>query len=185
MTTRAIVNELRSFPPSLPSEARSAKGEEEDLSSLTTKSSKIKINLPRPMLNQKNYDFSFSGLKTAALYHFKNQKPKIRQSQEYIRSMAYELQQAIIDVLIHKTLKAAGENKVKSIILGGGVSANKELRKQFKAKIKKELPGVNYYVPAVKHSTDNALMIALTAYYLLKNKAQRWKKTAVNANLRL
>jgi len=113
------------------------------------KSSKIKINLPRPMLNQKNYDFSFSGLKTAALYHFKSQKPKIRQSEKYIRSMAYELQQAIIDVLIYKTLKAARENKVKSIILGGGVSANKELRKQFKAKIKKDLPGINYYVPAV------------------------------------
>lgn len=149
------------------------------------KKSKIKIDLPRPMINQKNYDFSFSGLKTAALYHFKSQEPKIRQSQEYIRSMAYELQQAVIDVLIYKTLKAGKENKVKSIILGGGVSANKELRKQFKKKIKKELAGVTYYVPAVKHSTDNALMTALTAYYLLKNKAQRWKKITVNANLRL
>lgn len=149
------------------------------------KTSKLEINLPRPMLNQKNYDFSFSGLKTAALYHFKSQKPKVQKSQEYIKSMAHELQQAIIDVLIYKTLKAAKEYNVKSIVLGGGVSANKELRKQFKKNIKKELLNVNCYLPAIKHSTDNALMIALTAYYLLKNKDKRWKKATVNANLRL
>lgn len=149
------------------------------------RTSKLEINLPRPMMHQKNYDFSFSGLKTAALYHFKSQKPKIQKSQKYIKSMAHELQQAIIDVLIYKTLKAAKEYNVKSIILGGGVSANKELRKQFKKNIKKELLNVNCYLPDVEHSTDNALMIALTAYYLLKNKDKRWKKTIVNANLRL
>jgi N6-L-threonylcarbamoyladenine synthase len=137
------------------------------------------------MMHQKNYDFSFSGLKTAALYHFKSQKPKVQKSQEYIKSMAHELQQAIIDVLIYKTLKAAKEYNVKSIILGGGVSANKELRKQFKKNIKKELLNVNCYLPDVKYSTDNALMIALTAYYLLRNKDKRWKKPIVNANLRL
>ena len=149
------------------------------------KTSKLEISLPRPMMNQKNYDFSFSGLKTAALYHFQSQKPKVQKSQEYIKSMAHELQQAIIDVLIYKTLKAAKEYNVKSIVLGGGVSANKELRKQFKKNIKKELLNVNCYLPAIKHSTDNALMIALTAYYLLKNKDKRWKKATVNANLRL
>jgi N6-L-threonylcarbamoyladenine synthase len=149
------------------------------------RTSKFEISLPRPMMYQKNYDFSFSGLKTAALYHFRSQKPKIQKSQEYIKNMAHELQQAIIDVLIYKTLKAAKEYNVKSIILGGGVSANKELRKQFKKKIKKELLNVNYYLPDIKYSTDNALMIALTAYYLLKNKSKCWKKAVVNANLRL
>jgi len=158
---------------------------QKEASKFNTKNPKIKIDLPRPMLNQKNYDFSFSGLKTAALYHFKSQKPKTRRSVEYIRSMAHELQQSIIDVLIYKTLKAAKEYNVKSIILGGGVSANKELRKQFKKNIKKELQDVNCFLPAIKHSTDNALMIALTAYYLLKSKNKRWKKAIVNANLRL
>jgi len=150
-----------------------------------SRTSKLEISLPRPMMHQKNYDFSFSGLKTAALYHFKSQKPKVQKSQKYIKSMAHELQQAIIDVLIYKTLKAAKEYNVKSIILGGGVSANKELRKQFKKNIKKELLNVSCYLPDVKYSTDNALMITLTAYYLLKNKDKRWKKTIVNANLRL
>ncbi|XOB41282.1 MAG: tRNA (adenosine(37)-N6)-threonylcarbamoyltransferase complex transferase subunit TsaD [Candidatus Nealsonbacteria bacterium] len=150
------------------------------------KKPKIKIDLPRPMINQKNYDFSFSGLKTAALYHFKSQPMKIKKSKNYVRAMAHETQQAIIDVLIYKTIKAAKEYKVKSIILGGGVSANKELRKQFKTAIKKQLLTVKYRIPDKKYSTDNALMIAVTAYYhLTKNKNKRWKKFSVDANLRL
>ncbi|MCP6718307.1 MAG: tRNA (adenosine(37)-N6)-threonylcarbamoyltransferase complex transferase subunit TsaD [Patescibacteria group bacterium] len=148
--------------------------------------SKIKVDLPRPMIYQKNYDFSFSGLKTAALYHFKNQKPKIKKSKEYIRAMAYELQSAIIDVLVYKTIKAAKEYKVKTIILGGGVSANSQLRKQFKAEIKRELTGVGYKIPDKKYSTDNALMIAIVSYYRwLGSKTKSWKKISVNANLRL
>ncbi len=150
------------------------------------KKSKIKIDLPRPMISQKNYDFSFSGLKTAALYHFKNQKPKVRTSKEYIRTMAHELQNAIVDVLVYKTIKAAKEHKVKTIILGGGVSANSQLRKQFKAKIKRELTGVGYKIPDKKYSTDNALMIAIASYYKwLDSKTKSWKKIIVNANLRL
>jgi len=150
------------------------------------KKSKIKINLPRPMISQKNYDFSFSGLKTAALYHFKSQKPKARTSKEYIRAMAHELQNAIVDVLVYKTIKAAKEYNVKTIILGGGVSANNQLRKQFKAKIKRELTGVEYKIPDKKYSTDNALMIAITSYYKwLDSKTKSWKKISVNANLRL
>jgi len=150
------------------------------------KKSKIKIHLPRPMISQKNYDFSFSGLKTAALYHFKKQKPKVRTSQEYIRAIAHELQNAIVDVLVYKTIKAVQEHKIKTIILGGGVSANNQLRKQFKAKIKRELMDVECKIPDKKHSTDNALMIAITAYYKwLNSETKSWKKITVNANLRL
>jgi len=90
------------------------------------------------------------------LYHFKDQKPKTRQSVEYIRSMAHELQQSIIDVLIYKTLKAAKEYNVKSIILGGGVSANKELRKQFKKILKR-----NYKVLIVFYQPLNTLPTTL------------------------
>lgn len=146
----------------------------------------FKVSLPRPMIYQKNYDFSFSGLKTAALYHFRNQTPKIRSSKRYIRAMCAEAQQAIIDVLIKKTIKASKEYKTKTIILGGGVSANKELRKQLRIKIKKEIPDTRYKIPDIKYSTDNALMIATTAYYRwLKGKKRGWKKIAVNANLRI
>ncbi|MFH1462405.1 MAG: tRNA (adenosine(37)-N6)-threonylcarbamoyltransferase complex transferase subunit TsaD [bacterium] len=141
--------------------------------------------LPRPMLNQKNYDFSFSGLKTAVLYDFKNRSPKIRKSKQYIQEMSAEIQQAIIDVLIYKTLKAAKNSKAKTIILGGGVGANQELRKQLKEKLEKEMPKAKYLVPDKKYCTDNAAMIAATAYYHLPEQTKEWKNIKANANLRI
>jgi len=153
------------------------------------RNSKFKVDLPRPMIYQKNYDFSFSGLKTAALYHHRKQTTRTKKSKKYIRAVAAETQQAVIDVLIKKTIKAAQQYKVKTIILGGGVSANKELRKQFKTQIKKELPYTKYKAPDIKYSTDNALMVAVTAYYKwLKDKKKTvrdWKKIKPNANLRV
>jgi len=165
------------------------------------------VSLPRPMIYQKNYDFSFSGLKTAVLYHYKNQSPKIRKSEVYIREMAKEIQQAIIDVLIYKTLKAVKEYKAKSIILGGGVVANNELRKQFQSAInnqqlssaiakRSERRGrsrlrtlaIKFLVPPKKFSTDNAAMVAIAGYYnWFKNKKRKWSNSKVeaNANLRL
>lgn len=140
--------------------------------------------LPRPMINQKNYDFSFSGLKTAVLYDFKKRSSKARRSEKYIKEMAHEIQQAIIDVLIKKTIKAAKDYKAKTIILGGGVAANKELRKQLQEKIKKELPNTYYLKPNTLFCTDNAAMIGVTAFYHL-NETRNWKEIEANANLRL
>lgn len=145
-----------------------------------------KINLPRPMIHQKNYDFSFSGLKTAVLYNFQNQSIKTRKSKKYIQEICAETQQAIIDVLIHKTIKAVKDYKAKTIIIGGGVSANQELRKQLKEKIKKELPNVQYLTPNIKLCTDNAAMIAVTAFFHWTSKEKYpWKKIEVKSNLRL
>ena len=143
------------------------------------------VSLPRPMIYKKDYDFSFSGLKTAVLYDFRSRSPKIRKSKEYIRAMCHEVQQAIIDVLIHKTLKAAKNFKVKSIILGGGVAANEELRKQFEEKVKKELPKTYYLKPEIYFCTDNAVMIAATAYFHQKEATRDLKKIKANANLKI
>lgn len=143
------------------------------------------VTLPRPMIYQKNYDFSFSGLKTAVLYDFKSQLPEIRQSKQYIRAMAAEVQQAIIDVLIQKTLRAAKNYRAKSIILGGGVAANDELRKQFGGKIKKELSNIQYLTPNIQYCTDNAAMVAATAYFHQKTAAKDLKKIKANANLKI
>ena len=74
------------------------------------------INLPRPMIHTKDFDFSFSGLKTAVLYDYQKRTKKVRESKEYVRAMAKEIQQAIIDVLLQKTLKATQQYKAKSII---------------------------------------------------------------------
>jgi len=147
--------------------------------------SKFNIKLPRPMINSKDYDFSFSGLKTAVLYDFKKQPAKIRKSKQYIQEMAYEIQQAIIDVLIKKTIKAAKDYKVKTIILGGGVTANKELRKQFKYKIKKEIPNSKFYIPDSKLCTDNAVMTALAGYYHRDKRTKNIDKIEAKANFKI
>jgi N6-L-threonylcarbamoyladenine synthase len=138
------------------------------------------------MIFQKNYDFSFSGLKTAVLYDYKKRPSKIRKSKAYVQKMAKEIQQSIIDVLIYKTLRAAKEYKAKAIILGGGVAANQELRKQFKDRIQKEIPDTKYLIPDTKFCTDNAAMIALTAFFnFKKGKKINLKKIEADANLKI
>ncbi len=139
------------------------------------------VNLPRPMIKQKNYDFSFSGLKTAVLYEY--QKTPYQNKfgtgrANYIRAMCREVQQAIIDVLISKTKKAVNDYGAKTVILGGGVIANDELRKQFKK-------AFNVLVPEKKFCTDNAVMIALTAYFHLKKGEKPGGKIEAKADLTL
>ena len=116
------------------------------------------------MLYTKDYDFSFSGLKTAVLYHHKAQPKNVQKSKKYVRAMAKEIQQAIIDVLILKTLRAAKEYNAKSVVLGGGVGANKELRKQLRARF--DIP---LLVAAPSLCTDNAVMIGIAGYLNWKN----------------
>ena len=143
-----------------------------------------KIKLPRPMIGAKNYNFSFSGLKTAVLY-------KIREmgelNEEMKAEMCHEFQQAAIDVLISKTIRAAKEYKARTIVLGGGVAANSELRKQLAKKIEKELPLSTFYFPLSNFAGDNAAMIALTAYFRwLKQKKPAFSRALrANGNLKL
>jgi N6-L-threonylcarbamoyladenine synthase len=151
---------------------------------LQTINYKLQTKLPRPMIYQKNYDFSFSGLKTAVLYHSQNQTPKIRRSKKYIQAMCREVQQSIIDVLIYKTLKAAKEYKARSIILGGGVTANSELRKQFEQRITKEVPNTKYIIPNTKYCTDNALMAAVAGYFN-REKGERYNLENIEADANL
>ena len=146
---------------------------------------KSEIKLPRPMINSKDYDFSFSGLKTAVLYDFRNRPKKVRNSKEYIRAMSREIQQAIIDVLIKKTIKAARDYRVKSILFGGGVAANDELRKQFQLKIKNLKLKINFLVPPKNLCTDNAAMVGVAGYFNRKKATKNYQKIKVLANLRI
>lgn len=141
------------------------------------------IDLPRPMMYQKNYDFSFSGLKTAVLYDFKSRSLKVRKSQAYIKEMCFKIQQAVIDVLIKKTLKAAQDFKVKSVILGGGVVANHEMRKRFEKDGGES--GFKVMYPSIDYCTDNAAMTAAATYFHRKEKTKNWKKIEANANLKI
>ena len=99
--------------------------------------------------------------------------------------MCFETQQAIIDVLIKKTIRAAKEFRVKAVILGGGVAANEELRKQFKAACLKWK--FKYLVPPKIFCTDNAAMIGVTArFHWQKGRPLKdWRRIEVNANLKI
>lgn len=145
--------------------------------------SRFKIQLPRPMLHSKDYDFSFSGLKTAVLYRVQDKKKGVR-DRRFVREMAFEIQQAIVDVLAAKTIKAAKEFKTKSIILGGGVAANDELRERSGVYGLKS--NMKFLVPQKIFCTDNAAMGGMTAYwYFLKGKLKSWQNIRAKSNLRL
>ena len=154
--------------------------------------SKFKIKLPRPMINKNNFNFSFSGLKTAVLYETKK-NPDLLKNKKYIADICNEFQQSIIDVLTKKTLRAAEKYRPRTIMLAGGVSANKELRKQLGKAIKKYMPDVLYRNPDIKLTGDNSAMIAAAAAIRWQkiSKSQRkeslnaWKKIQPDANLRL
>ena len=140
------------------------------------------------MLNSKNYDFSFSGLKTAVLYLIRDLKEEEMNIDDW-RLKAYichEFQQAVIDVLISKTLRAAKEYKIKTIILGGGVAANNELRKQLGEAIEKLHPKPQWLYPIPSFTGDNAAMIALAAYFhALKKEFIEPSNLKAEGNLKL
>ncbi|MCG2690024.1 tRNA (adenosine(37)-N6)-threonylcarbamoyltransferase complex transferase subunit TsaD [Candidatus Parcubacteria bacterium] len=143
-------------------------------------SSKFKVELPRPMISSKNFDFSFSGLKTAVLYAWQN-IPKKQKTQQMKAVFAHEIQQSIIDVLLRKTTKATKTFKTKSFLLCGGVSANKELKKQFALALDKKLP---FFFPKENYFTDNGAMIALAGLCNFKKKQNfPFKGVLVNGNL--
>jgi N6-L-threonylcarbamoyladenine synthase len=168
------------------------------------------ISLPRPMLNRNNFDFSFSGLKTAALYETKKHLARNASlasassrsdaggsstlfDKKYIIEICHEFQQAAIDVLVSKTIKAARKYNPKTIMLAGGVAANSELRKQLGEAIYKNMPATKYQIPDMEYTGDNAAMIATAACFrwqrttkAQKEKAlQNWRTLDTNANLKL
>ncbi len=134
-----------------------------EIESLAKKGNNAAIEFPKPMLNQKNYDFSFSGLKTSVFYYLRDTEKKKSKA-----DIAASFQKAVIDVLIAKTSRAAKEHKARSLILCGGVAANKTLRKELKrAAGKLEM---DFFVPAMKYNNDNGAMIAAAAYMGLSHK---------------
>jgi N6-L-threonylcarbamoyladenine synthase len=139
---------------------------------------------PRPMIAAKNYNFSFSGLKTAVLYYMQSLQPNSYNLQAK-KDICKAFQDAAVDVLVTKTLRAAKEFKAKSISLSGGVSANKFLREQLASECKKL--DLKFFVPEVGLRTDNAEMIALAAAFMLKGgyKPKSYKTLKADPNLSL
>lgn len=118
---------------------------------------------PRPMIQKKNYNFSFSGLKTAVLYTIRD-LPKKNLTAKKKRDIAASFQQAVIDVLVAKTIRAAREYNTRTVMLAGGVAANKELRMQMEKAVIVRIPNSSFQLPDPRLCTDNAAMIGAAAY---------------------
>lgn len=142
--------------------------------------------LPRPMLNSKDFDFSFSGLKTAVLYLVRDLEKQGMNIKKMRPAIAKEFQDAVVDVLVAKTVRAAKQYKVKTVLLGGGVAANTELRTRLSQEIKTHLPRTSLHLPLTTVTGDNALMIAAAAA-LGSTRASKtaWKTVRPDANMRL
>ncbi|MGC9599624.1 MAG: tRNA (adenosine(37)-N6)-threonylcarbamoyltransferase complex transferase subunit TsaD [Minisyncoccia bacterium] len=131
-----------------------------EIEKLAARGNSFAITFPRPMLDQKNYDFSFSGLKTSVLYYLRD--AKLAKQKVNKADVAAGFEQAVVDVLVAKTRRAAQECAAESILLCGGVAANKHLRRALARTA--GLIGCNFFVPDFKYNLDNAAMIGAAGY---------------------
>jgi N6-L-threonylcarbamoyladenine synthase len=125
------------------------------------------IRFPRPSLGKNSFDFSFSGLKTAVVNYVKAH-PETPQSysEELIRDIVSSFQEAVIDVLVKKTLQAAQHERLKKVVLSGGVAANRLLRERMVEEARDQK--VRVYIPSPAFCTDNAAMVGVVGYEYLK-----------------
>lgn len=127
------------------------------------------VNFPRSLMKKGSLDFSFSGLKTAVLYHCCGQdasrKAPPSLSAGELADVSASFQEAVVDVLIEKTLRAARLHESRVITVGGGVAANGRLRERFNEAAEQE--GRRVYFPPLRLCLDNAVMIAGLGYHLL------------------
>lgn len=136
------------------------------------------FNFPRAMINENNYDFSFSGLKSS----FINTVHNAKQKNEILNrnDLATSFQQAVVDILVSKTIRAAKEYEVKQIILAGGVAANSGLRKGLSKAVEEELKEVDLVIPPLSLCGDNAAMIGAAAFLNIENEKET--NLALNAH---
>lgn len=145
------------------------------------------------MMDQDNLNFSFSGLKTAVMREINNLeamnqwgpsipiKSGLRASNQTIQQLAREIQESITDVLVDKTLKAAQKYQVKSILLGGGVAANKRLTEKFISHLSSPISHLQLHIPPPKLCTDNAAYIGSYAYF--HNNPLNWRRVQARPDL--
>lgn len=138
------------------------------------------IEFPRSFLDGNNFNFSFSGVKTAVLYWLRDQTNSVNghhSIDEQTRAdICASFQAAVIDVLVEKTIRAARQFGVRDIAVAGGVSANSALRKQMHQQCRQE--NFRLFIPAFEYCTDNAAMIAMVGWM----KLQRGMRSSYDLN---
>lgn len=140
------------------------------------------IAFPRPMLDSDDLDMSFSGLKTAVSYYLQGRLPE--QQQAEVNDICASFEQAVVEVLVAKTLRTAEQVSPKTILLTGGVSANTHLRMELAHRVRQRWPQMQLFFAPIQYTTDNAAMIALAGSF--RAQAQQYVDPLVlEANPRL
>lgn len=137
------------------------------------------VTLPRPMIDAANFDFSFSGLKTAVLYTLRDAK----RTDALECELALEFENAAADVLVAKTSRALEQYGAGALVLGGGVSANTHIRRCFRELFANTYPERQLYLPDPQMTTDNATMIALAAHARMARNLPPDADIAADGNL--
>jgi N6-L-threonylcarbamoyladenine synthase len=120
------------------------------------------------MLHDPHLDMSFSGLKTAVRYFIRDNEARLGDA-GFVANVAASVQQAIVDVLVAKTVRAAEEIGASTVLLAGGVAANGHLRASLRAALAEQAAGVTFVEPPMAYTTDNAAMIGMAAYWRAQN----------------
>jgi N6-L-threonylcarbamoyladenine synthase len=138
---------------------------------LSKKGNPKAIRFPRPSLGKNSFDFSFSGLKTSVVNYVKSSpEPVEGYPEDLIRDIVSSFQEAVVEVLVKKTLQAAQYLGLRRIVVSGGVAANRRLRERMKEVASEEKMKV--YLPSPSFCTDNAAMVGVVGYEYLKRGIQ-------------
>ncbi|MEA1926424.1 MAG: tRNA (adenosine(37)-N6)-threonylcarbamoyltransferase complex transferase subunit TsaD [Patescibacteria group bacterium] len=185
--------------PGGPIVSKRAQDFEKNISAIKNKKLKdalLSISFPRPMISSNDLNFSFSGLKTAVLYFMKDMKKKKTGTETmelYKGAICYAFQEAAIEVLVSKTMDAVRQFAPLTLLVAGGVAANKKLIEKLKESIN-ELDSVRFISPKLEYCGDNAAMIGVAAFYRynalekanrLKELGNNWKTLEADANMKL
>jgi N6-L-threonylcarbamoyladenine synthase len=140
----------------------------------------LRTLFPRPLGNTPDYQFSFSGLKTAVLYEVKK-APEAKRDASYVASMCYAFQEAAVDVLVKKTERALREYAPETFVIAGGVSANVTLRTRLETLLRERFPETVFRMPPFEYSLDNAAMIGTAALFRYEHLGDP-ERSALRAN---
>lgn len=150
------------------------------LAKLAAEGKRDAINFPRPMLDRPNFDFSFSGIKTSVATYLQKH-PRASK-----KNVAASFEEAVVETLVTKTLRAIEKHNPATVALAGGVSANLHLRETLRRSVKEGYPDTKFLEPQLKYSTDNGAMIAAAgAVRYLNGFTTPWNKVKVDPNLPL
>ena len=129
------------------------------------------IRFPRPSLSKNSFDFSFSGLKTAVVNYVKaNPEPPAGCPEDRLRDLVSSFQEAVVDVLVKKTIQLARHEELKKVVLCGGVAANHRLRERMMEEASQDK--IKVFIPHPLFCTDNAAMVGVLGYEYLKRGIQ-------------